>query len=298
MNIPKIINLPDLHDDRGNLNFFENYNQIPFAINRVSFIYVASITSIDRSYGGYAYKENNDFIISLSGSLKVKVNSGSKMEIFYLEHPHYGLFIPKLFWYELSGFSNNFFAMIVSSNKFNKNDVICDYRDFCLKKRDLFTSDLIPHRSTRSAVERIIELTHSTSIHDCFMIKLPKQKTGNYNFTTFNNSEIIPFDIHRIYYLYNVHHDKIRGRHAHKKLWQLFVATSGSFDIILNDGKLTRIFTLSNPDNGLLVVPGIWRELNNFSHISVCMVLASLEYDPMDYIRDYNKFLEWKNNND
>jgi len=108
-----------------------------------------------------------------------------------------------------------------------------------------------------------------------------------------NNIEV-PFEVKRCYYLYDVPGGEERGGHAHKELHQLIVAASGSFDVILNDGNIKRTISLNRPYYGLLVVPGIWRELNNFSSGSVCLVLASEVYKKEDYIRSYNDFLEWK----
>jgi dTDP-4-dehydrorhamnose 3,5-epimerase-like enzyme len=97
--------------------------------------------------------------------------------------------------------------------------------------------------------------------------------------------------------LYDVPAGETRGGHAHRELQQLIVAASGSFDVVVNDGKIRRRFTLNRPYQGLLVPPGIWRELDNFSSGSVCLVLASLRYDESDYIREYGAFLEWKKGN-
>ncbi|QCE41867.1 sugar 3,4-ketoisomerase [Psychroserpens sp. NJDZ02] len=103
--------------------------------------------------------------------------------------------------------------------------------------------------------------------------------------------EVIPFDIKRVYYLYDIPSDAYRGGHAHKKLRQFLVPLSGSFDVILKDGNDTKIVTLNKPNKGLLIVPGIWRELENFSSGAVCLVLASEVYDEADYIRDYKDFI-------
>ena len=98
----------------------------------------------------------------------------------------------------------------------------------------------------------------------------------------------------RVYYLYDVPGGVSRGGHAHKELYQLIVAASGSFTVILDDGRVKRSFHLNRPYQGLLVTPGIWRTLEDFSSGSVCMVLASEKYDAADYIRDYNEFLAYK----
>jgi len=133
-----------------------------------------------------------------------------------------------------------------------------------------------------------------SSVYDCSLIELPVNHREKGNLTVIENGKQVPFDVHRIYYLYDVSAGESRGGHAHKELKQLIVAASGSFDIILFDGNVKRTITLNRPFNGLLIVPGIWRELNNFSSGSVCLVLASHEYDEDDYIRDYEEYLKWK----
>lgn len=103
--------------------------------------------------------------------------------------------------------------------------------------------------------------------------------------------ETLPFDFKRVYYLYDVPSSATRGGHSHKNQEEFLVALSGSFDVILNDGKTTQKVTLNKPDKGLLISTGIWRELDNFSSGAICMVLASDVFDEEDYIRDFNQFL-------
>jgi hypothetical protein len=107
----------------------------------------------------------------------------------------------------------------------------------------------------------------------------------------------VPFSINRIYYLYDIPSGENRGGHAHKELHQLIIAASGSFDVLLDDGINKRIVRLDRPNIGLLLVPGIWRELFEFSSGAVCLVLASNKYDTHDYIRDYDVFKSIKNSN-
>ena len=114
------------------------------------------------------------------------------------------------------------------------------------------------------------------------------------NITVVENNTTVPFEVKRTYYLYDVPGGEERGAHAHKELQQLVVAASGSFDVVLDDGKVKRTFTLNRPYQGLLIVPGIWRDLRNFSSGSVCLVLASRPYEAEDYIRNYNDFLNFK----
>lgn len=107
--------------------------------------------------------------------------------------------------------------------------------------------------------------------------------------------EVIPFDIKRVYYLFDVPSSAKRGGHAHKSLSQVLIALSGSFDVVLKDGNSTETITLNKPDKGLLIDCTIWRELENFSSGSVCLVLASDIYKEDDYIRDYEQFINYVN---
>lgn len=106
--------------------------------------------------------------------------------------------------------------------------------------------------------------------------------------------DIIPFEIKRVYYLYDVPSDSSRGGHAHKELQQFLIALSGSFDVVLDDGTQRRTITLNRPNKGLLIPNGIWRELENFSAGSVCLSLVSEVYEESDYIRDYETFKSFK----
>lgn len=134
----------------------------------------------------------------------------------------------------------------------------------------------------------------ATTVQDCNIIELPKIHNVAGNITPINGNKDLPFEIKRVYYLYDVPGGEVRGGHAHSLLMQLIVAASGSFDVVLNDGKQKRSYRLNRPDRGLLMVPGIWRELINFSSGSICLVLASHLYDEKDYVRDYNEFLRIK----
>jgi dTDP-4-dehydrorhamnose 3,5-epimerase-like enzyme len=134
----------------------------------------------------------------------------------------------------------------------------------------------------------------NNSVYDCSMIEINKHQNEKGNITVIENGLTVAFDVNRIYYLYDVPGGESRGGHAHKELKQLIIAASGSFNVVLDDGRTKRTFTLNRPYQGLLVVPGIWRELNDFSSGSVCLVLASEHYSESDYLRDYDEFLIYK----
>ena len=128
------------------------------------------------------------------------------------------------------------------------------------------------------------------SVYSCNIVPLNKIHNRAGNITIVEGQNSVPFDIKRVYYLYDIPGGEDRGGHAHKELRQLIVAASGSFNVLLDDGKNKKIVTLNRPDYGLIVVPGIWRELMEFSSGSVCLVLASEVYDENDYFRDYQEF--------
>ncbi|BAY23078.1 hypothetical protein NIES2100_28420 [Calothrix sp. NIES-2100] len=129
-------------------------------------------------------------------------------------------------------------------------------------------------------------------IDKCKIIELPKIKDPRGNLTFVEGGKHIPFEIQRVYYLYDVPGGAERGGHAHKELQQLIIAMSGSFDVLLDDGTEKKRFYLNRSYYGLYICPMIWRELDNFSSGSVCMVLASNLYDEADYYRDYQEFLD------
>lgn len=133
-----------------------------------------------------------------------------------------------------------------------------------------------------------------SDIYNCNVVELAQIHNRAGNITIVQNGNFLPFDVKRVYYLYEVPGGSERGGHAHKELYQLIIAASGSFEVILDDGGRKKIIDLNRPNYGLFVVPGIWREIVNFSSGAICLVLVSQKYNPEDYIRDYNDFLIWK----
>jgi len=134
-----------------------------------------------------------------------------------------------------------------------------------------------------------------SSVYDCVILPLSKIHNRAGNITIIESENNVPFDIRRVYYLYDIPGGEGRGGHAHKELYQLIVAASGSFDVLLDDGINKKVVTLNRPYYGLMIVPGIWRELMEFSSGAICLVLASSKYDENDYLRDYNEFKALKN---
>jgi WxcM-like, C-terminal len=137
-------------------------------------------------------------------------------------------------------------------------------------------------------------MKRQSTIYDCNIITLPKIKNRAGNITPINNSVEAPFDVQRIFYLYDVPGGESRGAHAHKECHQLLIAASGSFEVLLDDGKVKQVVQLNRPYIGLHIPPMIWASEINFSSGSICLVLASQKYDEADYMRDYELFKQYK----
>lgn len=129
------------------------------------------------------------------------------------------------------------------------------------------------------------------SVYDCSVIELPRIKNRAGNITPVTNSENIPFDVKRVFYIYDIPGGEERGAHAHKECQQFIIAASGSFEIELDDGTNKRTVSLNRPYYGLHIPSGIWAAEKGFSSGAVCLVLTSHKYDEKDYVRDYNEYL-------
>ena len=133
------------------------------------------------------------------------------------------------------------------------------------------------------------------SVYDCSVIELPKIQNIAGNITAIDNKKnILPFEVKRVFYLYDIPGGESRGAHAHKACHQFLIAASGAFEVFLDDGKVKRQILLNRPYIGLHIPPGIWASEENFSSGSICLVLASHTYDEEDYIRDYNNYKKFK----
>ena len=290
-NVVRLIQLPKILDNRGNLTFVESSRHIPFEIKRSYWIYDVPG---GETRGGHAFREQDEFIIALSGSFDVMIDAGNgRKKRFSLNRSYFGLYIPKGTWRSLENFSTNSLALVLASTTFDEKDYIRNYDEFITFAKFPVEKQIeIPIIKEFFRVKEISSL--KTSIEDCKIIKLDKNHKIKGNITVIENRRIIPFDIERVYYLYDVPGGEERGGHAHRELKQLIMAASGSFDVILDDGVNRKSVTLNRPYQGLYFVPGIWKELVNFSSGSSCLVLASQRYIESDYIRDYAEFMEFK----
>lgn len=283
----RIIELPKFLDVRGNLSFAEQIKHMPFEIRRVYWLYDVP-GGVAR--GGHAEMNNEELIIALSGAFEIIVDDGIQSKTYVMNRSYYGLYIPKGLWREIKEFSTNALALEFGSIPYTADDYIRDYDEFkryaAIEHQPIVFNPLVSRENI--SVGRF-------SVFDCTMVELDKHHSDrNGNLTVVENGKTLPFDVKRVYYIYDVPGGENRGAHAHKELSQLIVAASGSFTVTLDDGKCKRSFFLNRPYQGLYVKPGLWRDLVDFSSGAVAMVLASDVYLQSDYIRSYEDFLEFR----
>jgi dTDP-4-dehydrorhamnose 3,5-epimerase-like enzyme len=142
------------------------------------------------------------------------------------------------------------------------------------------------------------DMSRGATVFDCSFIELEKHPDEKGNLTVVENSLHIPFEVKRVFYLYDIPGGESRGAHAHKECHQFLVAAGGAFEVALDDGKAKRTILLNRPYYGLHIPPGIWAAEQGFSSGSICLALASHVYDAADYVREYSEFIRWKKNDD
>lgn len=286
----KIIELPKFLDSRGNLSFAQNFNQIPFEIKRTYWVYDVP-GGVNR--GGHAEIANEELVIAISGAFDIVVDDGERSKTFTLNRSYYGLYIPKGLWREIKDFSTNAIALEFGSILYDVSDYIRNYEEFLTFSRANIEKKK-SHCYLTIHNEAVIE-RKKYKVFDCTMLELDRHHSERKgNLTVVENGKTLPFDVKRVYYLYDIPGGESRGAHAHRELEQLIIAASGSFTVTLDDGQCKRSFFLNRPYQGLYVKPGIWRNLDDFSAGAVCMVLASDVYKAEDYIRSYDDFVAFR----
>lgn len=289
-NNEQVIQLPKIFDERGNLSFIEELRHIPFAIERVYWIYDVPGGEIR---GAHAFREQEEFIVALSGSFDVVLHDGKEERKYQLNRSYWGIYVPRMTWRRLENFSTNSLCLVLSSTRYDEADYIRDFGEFLFLSGQEKSFSL-QQKEYAGVFPFVTPYQQSCLADACRTMSLPKIHNRAGNLTAMNNLLEVPFKTRRVYYLYDIPCGEQRGGHAHRQLEQLLVAVSGSFSVTLDDGREQRTVFLNSPFQALYIGPGIWRTLENFSSGAVCLVLASHEYDEADYIREYNQFLECK----
>lgn len=289
----KILSLPKIGDERGNLSIIEQTNQIPFEIKRVHWIYDVP-GGVDR--GGHAYKQTEEFIVALSGSFDVVIDDGVSKNLFPLNRSYFGLYVPKGMWRTMTNFSTNSLALVLSSTEYDEHDYVSDYGEYQAWRRD---NSKIPTKydaktSIKVNAPFIKQMKYEVgSVFDCSLCELNKMHDKEGNLTYIYENIHVPFPINRVFYSYDIPGGEDRGAHAHKHCHQFLIAASGSFEVALDDGTNKRTVLLNRPFWGLHVPPGIWASEQGFSSGSICLVLASEGYSEDDYIRNYDDYIKY-----
>ena len=282
------IELPCIRDPRGNLTFIQNKSHLPFDIARVYWLY--DVPS-DGRRDGHAFMRQHELIVSLSGSFDVTVGDATGSRTFTLNRPFAGLLVPPMTWRSLQNFSTNSAGMVLASTLYDPADYVRDHDEFIRIARTT-TADM-PVAATPTTNRPCGQGGHATSsVDDCRIIPLQRHSGPMGSLTAVENTDRFPFDVRRVYYLYDVPSGAERGGHSHHTEQRMIMAIAGSFDVTVDDGVSRRTFTLNNPSRALYIPAGIWRTVENFSSGSVCLALSSNIYDAADYVRDCRQFLE------
>lgn len=281
----EVFSLPKIEDPRGNLSIIEQLKHIPFRIKRVYWIYDVP-GGKDR--GGHAYRENQEFIVALSGSFDVVLHDGIKEQKFQLNRSYQGLYVPGGMWRKMTNFSTNSLALVLSSTEYDESDYIMDFEEFV--KWRTGSACLTVSNYDKGELYRVCQASGGNSVFDCSLCELNRVHDEEGNLTYVYENVHIPFPINRVFYSYDIPGGEDRGAHAHKECHQFIIAASGSFEVVLDDGTNKRTVTLNRPFWGLHVPPGIWASEQGFSSGSICLVLASHGYSEDDYIRNYDDY--------
>lgn len=290
-----LFDLPKFEDARGNLSFIEEGGQIPFRISRLYWIYDVPGGQVR---GSHAFKSQEEIIIALSGSFDVVLHDGTEERRYQLNRAYKALYVPARMWRTLENFATNSVCLVISSGMYDENEYIRNFRRFkqFIKSADTPIGDSTNNQDRVS--NKLPDMSKKNSVYDCTLIELPIIKNRAGNLTPVHNSIQIPFDVKRIFYVYDIPYGKTRGMHAHKKCHEFLLAASGSFDVELEDGINKRTVTLNRPMQGIHVPPGIWTKESNYSSGAVCLVLTSDTYTEEDYVRKYSDFKSLYGNRD
>lgn len=287
----RLIELPKMMDKRGNLSFAESNDQVPFNIVRAYWLYDVPGGEIR---GSHAYKNQEEVIFALSGSFDVVLDDGTAESRYTLNRANVGLYVPKMKWRKLENFTTNSLCLVLASMPYNEDEYIRNYKKFKAYLKSESEEEKYLAAFPKKRIHHEDESNADYTVFDCNLYELPIVKHRSGNITAIHSSENIPFDIERIFYVYDIPSGEMRGAHAHRYCHELLIAASGSFDVELDDGVRKRVVTLNNPMTGLHLPPGVWAVEKNYSSGAICLVLTSQKYTEEDYIRKYADFKEFR----
>lgn len=281
-----LFDLPKIEDARGNLSFLEEGGDVPFSIARIYWIYDVPG---GRKRGSHAFKTQHEIIIALSGSFDIVLNDGKEERRYTLNRSYKALYVPPLMWRHIDNFSTNSVCLVISSGSYDPDEYIRNFKQFKqYLKNDIPNPAIIPQPHQSVIIPADIQYS---SVEDCNTISLPViQHNRAGSLTPIHNSVDIPFDVKRIFFVYDIPYGKKRGIHAHRHCHQFIIAASGSFDIEIDDGNKKKKVNMNRPTEGIHILPGIWSKEFNYSSGAICLVLASERYTEEDYIRKYSDY--------
>lgn len=285
----QIIELPKITDRRGNLSFIEAEKHIPFPVARAYWIY--DIPG-GQKRGSHAFRSQHEVIIALSGSFDVLLDDGKEKRVYTLNRSYTALYVPNMLWRSLDNFSTNALCLVLTSGSYDEDDYIRNYKDF----KKILVSENSESSKISSLYDTVNRQPQFNTVSDCSLIELPVIKNRAGSITPVHGRETIPFDIKRVFYIYDIPSGTKRGMHAHKHCHEILIAASGSFEVELNDGLNKKTILLNRPTCGLHIPPGVWATEKGYSSGVVCLALASDVYDSDDYINTYGDFKKYRQN--
>jgi len=285
-----LFDLPKIEDERGNLSFLEIETHVPFPITRTYWIYDVPG---GQERGSHAFKSQQEIIIALSGSFDVVLDNGTEKKTYTLNRSYKALYVPAMTWRMLANFSTNSVCLVLNSGHFDEREYLRDYEEFVQKAKShlspsFYPTDFLPDKNRKPGY---------STVFDCSIIEFPIVKNRAGNITPVEADKNIPFHVERVFYIYDIPGGAERGMHAHKYCHEVLIATTGSFEVELDDGINKKIVRLNNPRQGLHIPPGVWAQEREYSSGVTCLALASEKYDSEGYINSYEEFKKYRSEN-
>lgn len=286
------LKIPKYEDARGNLSFIEHgaAGVCPFEIERVYWIYDIPAGRVRH---GRALRRTHELIVAMSGSFAVRMeHPDGRTETIFLDRSDRGAFVAAGTWREITEISTNAVAMVLASGPYDPEEYISDHAQYMAE----CGRDFRPKAAATPVASPDSPSAEGHGVStagDCRLVELPRELHANGSLTAVGNgSGTIPFDVRRVFYLYDVPAGADRGGHSHFEAREVIVALTGSFDVVVDDGHDVRRLTLNRPYRGLYIPRGLWRTLDNFSGGAVALVLTSERFSEADYVRSYDRFTQ------